>query len=202
LKSSRPPVSATWLFERLTRCDHREALAGDLLEEYGRRRSAAWYWRQVLAAIASDFFTEFRSCWVSIVFAFLVCGSIPWKQLFLNPTFQSFLFSGIQMRWPVSFLAGVAISSAFQGAILLAALTLYTLIARSFHLPSFWMALCCALLTLALGNAAVTISQVLPWPREFFYFVIWRLPLFFSLVLSIWLASAHARQSRVLRLAT
>jgi hypothetical protein len=29
-----------------------EALAGDLLEEYRRGRSALWYWKQVLTAIA------------------------------------------------------------------------------------------------------------------------------------------------------
>lgn len=63
LKLSLPPGLATWLFNHLTRREHQEALAGDLLEEYGRRRSDIWYWRQVLVAIAADFATELRFRW-------------------------------------------------------------------------------------------------------------------------------------------
>jgi len=47
-------VLAAWLFEHLTQHEHREALAGDLLEEYIRRRSDMWYWRHVVAAILAD----------------------------------------------------------------------------------------------------------------------------------------------------
>jgi preprotein translocase subunit SecY len=44
-----PPVVATWLLKRVARGN--EALIGDLLEEYGRRGSAVWYWRQVLTTV-------------------------------------------------------------------------------------------------------------------------------------------------------
>jgi hypothetical protein len=44
----RSHALAVWLFERL---DVDTALAGDLLEECARGRSAIWYWRQVLIAI-------------------------------------------------------------------------------------------------------------------------------------------------------
>lgn len=128
----------------------------------------------------------------SFAFALLICGTIPWKQLFLNARFQSFLFSGIQLIWPASFLVGVAIISAFQGAILLAALSVFIVGTKSFHPRSFLIALFSALLVLALGNTAVTVVQVLPWPRLFFYSVIWQLPLFFGLVLSTWIVSANA----------
>jgi hypothetical protein len=195
-------VSATWLFEHLTRRENHEALAGDLLEEYSRRRSDTWYWRQVLAAIAADFSTGFRSRWVSVVFALVVCGTIPWRQLFLSARFQSFLFSGIQLSWPASFLVDTAIRSAFQGAILLVALSIYVLSTSSFLPRTFLIALGSALLVLALGNTVVTISQVLPWPRPFFYYVIWRLPLFFSLVLSTWVVSANAGRTGASRLTT
>jgi hypothetical protein len=47
----KPPKLATWLLERLTSGYHNDPLAGDLIEEYGRGRSRAWYWRQVLIAI-------------------------------------------------------------------------------------------------------------------------------------------------------
>ncbi len=44
-----PPSVATWLLKHLARKN--EALAGDLIEEYRRRRSTSWYWRQALTAI-------------------------------------------------------------------------------------------------------------------------------------------------------
>jgi hypothetical protein len=50
MRFSQPPVAATWLLKHLA-CEN-EALAGDLMEEYRKGRSTAWYWRQVLIAIA------------------------------------------------------------------------------------------------------------------------------------------------------
>ncbi len=42
---SEPPALATWLLEHIRFSNTDEALAGDLLEEFTRGRSAAWYWR-------------------------------------------------------------------------------------------------------------------------------------------------------------
>jgi hypothetical protein len=202
LKPSRPPELATWLLEHLTRREHREALAGDILEKYREGRADRWYWKQVLVAIAADFSTEFRSRWVSAVFALVVCGTFPWKQLFLHAKFESFLFSGIQLSWPASFLVGVAIISGFEGVILLLALGVYVVSTNSVHPRRFLIGFGSALLVLALGNTAVTISQVLPWPRLFFYYVVWRLPLFFSLLLAMRVAGAKTMQTSASRIST
>jgi hypothetical protein len=182
------------LFQHLTRREHREALAGDLLEEYSRR-SDSWYWRQVLAAIAADFRTALRSRWVSVALALVVCAAFPWNELFLNERFRSFLFAGIQLSWPGSFLLGIAIVSAFQGVILLATLGAYVVGTNNFHPRNFLIALYPALFVLILGNTAVAISQPLPWSRLLFYYVIWRLPLFFSLVISM--MSVRAKTNRI-----
>ena len=48
---STPPPLATWLLRHLGKPN--EALAGDLLEKYETKRSDAWYWRQVVFAIAA-----------------------------------------------------------------------------------------------------------------------------------------------------
>jgi hypothetical protein len=40
-----------------------EALTGDLLEEYQRRRSNSWYWRQVFGAILAGLASELRAEW-------------------------------------------------------------------------------------------------------------------------------------------
>ena len=53
-RSADPPRAATWLLEHLGGCYCREPLSGDLIEEFRAGRSAAWYWRQVLQAIAAD----------------------------------------------------------------------------------------------------------------------------------------------------
>jgi hypothetical protein len=51
MNSSQPPSLATWLLERWGSGPNREALAGDLIEQYQRGRPPGWYWRQVLRAI-------------------------------------------------------------------------------------------------------------------------------------------------------
>jgi hypothetical protein len=48
MKSSHPPTVATWLLEHLRSGQESESLTGDLVEEYGHRRSNTWYWRQVI----------------------------------------------------------------------------------------------------------------------------------------------------------
>jgi hypothetical protein len=59
--SNDPPRFATWLLERLASGQTRDPLIGDLLEQYASGRSAAWYWRQTLAAILSGTMDEVRN---------------------------------------------------------------------------------------------------------------------------------------------
>ena len=106
------------------------------------------------------------------------------------------------MTWPVSFLVDTATISAFQGAILLAAMSVFVFSTNRFQPRAFVITFGYALLVLSLGNTIVALSPVLPWPRPLFYYVIWRLPLFFSLVLSTWGVSAIAPRAGASRLTT
>jgi hypothetical protein len=54
MTSERPPAIAVWLLQRFAASTWSDALVGDLVEEYGRGRSRAWFWRQAVAVIAAN----------------------------------------------------------------------------------------------------------------------------------------------------
>lgn len=56
MTAPRPPRFALALLERIV--PDSGSLAGDLVEEFGRRRSRAWVWWQVLAAMTIARFTR------------------------------------------------------------------------------------------------------------------------------------------------
>lgn len=58
-----PPAIATWMLKHLVLGDRNEALEGDLLEEFHRRRSGVWYWRQVLRAVLLSYSKASRTGW-------------------------------------------------------------------------------------------------------------------------------------------
>jgi hypothetical protein len=72
MKSSVPPVLATWLLKHVRFINTDEAIAGDLLEEFTQGRSAAWYCRQVLLAIVVGFGKEVRVHWILAIRATIV----------------------------------------------------------------------------------------------------------------------------------
>lgn len=50
MRSSRPPALASWVVEHLIP-RKKDALVGDLLEQFSEGRSAAWYWHQAVVAV-------------------------------------------------------------------------------------------------------------------------------------------------------
>lgn len=59
MRSSQPPIVATWVLTHFG--NGNEVLVGDLVEEYRRGRTAAWYWRQVIVAILVGCGNEVRT---------------------------------------------------------------------------------------------------------------------------------------------
>lgn len=51
---AEPPAAATWLLVHFGCGPTIESLTGDLIEEYRSGRSTGWYWRQVLAGVATS----------------------------------------------------------------------------------------------------------------------------------------------------
>lgn len=51
-RGRQAPLLARWILARLLRGERRDALIGDLAEEYQHGRTRAWYWRQTLYAVA------------------------------------------------------------------------------------------------------------------------------------------------------
>src|SRR5882762_3123229 len=200
MKSSQPPPLATWLLEHVVARGRNEALAGDLMEGYNQGHSAAWYWRQVFIAIVVVFSMELRSRWITIIFAGVISGAVPWKQIWHSSQFQSLVVWGISLPWPASLFFSIAFLSAFEAMVLLVALSAYLRATRSFDLRGFLNGLLVALLVLGLGNIGVTLLWVMQLPPLFFYYVVWRLPLFFGLVLAMWVARTSAARAEATRL--
>jgi hypothetical protein len=55
-----PPRLADWLLQRLASGPKQPSLIGDLHEQYRRGRSAAWYWRQTVRAVAASVVWDLR----------------------------------------------------------------------------------------------------------------------------------------------
>jgi hypothetical protein len=67
MKLPKPPNVAMYLLSRFGSPQHRESLAGDLIEQFQKGRPARWVWREVLCAILT---ARMRTI-----------GSKPWRSI-------------------------------------------------------------------------------------------------------------------------
>jgi len=191
MKLRQPPALGTWLLEYLTPGKNNQALAGDLLEDFTRRGSIVWYWRQVFVAILAGYYKELRRRWIGIVFAIGCSSAIPWEEVFLNVRFRSLLLVGLKLAWPVSLFYEVGVVTLLDAVALSAALSIYLGATKSLDPFRFLKGLFVAVLVVSLGNIGLAFLWVAQPPSLFFH-VAWRLPLFFGLVLSMWVARPRA----------
>ena len=200
MSSSKPPALATWLLEHLAMGGNREALAGDLLEQFSQHRSSAWYWRQVLAAVALGLWNERRILWIAIGFTML------WRAL--PPQFHLRLFSIVNtsgifllgLPWPLSAATSVGYFGVMNGLPLLAALCVYLAMTRSFSLRRLTGGLLVGLLALPLiVSPVLALLSAIRWYRvpSFVVYVLASLPLFVSMLLSMWAAALPERAGRL-----
>jgi len=72
MKTSDPPVFMIWLLERLSLRQHRDAMIGDLREQFHNGRSAWWFRRQVLMILLAGVAADIRAHWLLAVRAFIM----------------------------------------------------------------------------------------------------------------------------------
>jgi hypothetical protein len=77
MKTMRSVGLANWMLKHWVLGPYDEALTGDLLEELRSGRSAGWYWRQAITAIAVSLSNQFPAYVFPLVF------SIGWSLLYL-----------------------------------------------------------------------------------------------------------------------
>ena len=89
MSAKRPPLVASWLLERL--CSD-PSLTGDLVEEYGARRSALWYWRQAIVAVSVYPFSQIlEHKWLAV--RAIATGYVIWY------VFNATLLRGVVRPW-------------------------------------------------------------------------------------------------------
>ena len=118
MRSSLPPKVANWL---LARFDVDEALIGDLVEEYGRDHSRAWFWRQTVVAVIKTGATDVHSHKLiairAVVIGWMVESLVGW-------TMKQFVIGGVY---------GLAFNSVFPFIVVPAGLMLGGLLSAQPH---------------------------------------------------------------------
>lgn len=114
MKRSKPPALATWLLEH-ARFTTTDVIAGNLLEEFNKGRSAAWYWRQALVAIVAGCASEVRHHRVLAARAILITWAANYGALLLGRlemielSERHFLAYNPQLAvWAICFLGSLA----------------------------------------------------------------------------------------------
>jgi len=181
---THPPAIATWLLERLIRRSQREALIGDLFEEFIRRGSPHWYWGQMLKAIAIDFAHRARTEWFAVVFAgvWITMLAQVWPHIMMTLGSQPLIWLGIGWPWPLSLLCYVAIFTAATTVSLWIGLVLYFVLTRRFECRSLLRGMAVtSVLDLAINTGSLFFVGR---HRVGIYMISW-LPLFVALLVSM-----------------
>ncbi|TAM81535.1 MAG: hypothetical protein EPN47_12335 [Acidobacteria bacterium] len=159
MTKSKPPALAAWMLEHMQWGGRNEALAGDLLEEFQRRRSASWYWRQVMGALVASVAGELRQHWKLLgLEAVLVLVWTYYSLLFLRFTqerFWALAFEphGRSLYWVLVRCSGIVA--------LVLPLTVYLAVKR---FTNFLPALCglCAGIVVCWGLGLLSLALILP----------------------------------------
>jgi hypothetical protein len=95
---------ATWMVEHVTFGSPNESLSGDLLEEFQSGRTAGWYWRQALTAIAITLSSKSRAYVLPLVFSagWSILYPAMWLSITKSRLTQNLLGRMAAHDWPYS----------------------------------------------------------------------------------------------------
>lgn len=186
---SKPPALATWMLEHLVFGVDNDALAGDLLEEFGHRRSAGWYWRQVLMAIFVGFSKELGRQWRAAVFALAwnYASVIALRVLYQNSQFHSIFGWSLRHDWPESGILTTTIQVFPQILMWWLGLGLHLTMMRAFSARRFARGVLISLFCMLLAfGALLSIWRIVMrmMAQQASWFVS-QIPLFLALLLSL-----------------
>jgi hypothetical protein len=211
MKQTHPPALAAWMLDHLTPGRQNLALAGDLHEEFCNGRSAVWYWRQAVSAIAIGLLLKCRYLLSAVIFAAVWTAPLPaaWFYM-LRHTEGTRLFAWvIQLDWPYSALGDMALAEGPQLLLVWAGLVVFLglnfLKTRNANVARLPYGLLTTIPTLIAANIALqllflgnfshaTTAVYLRFSLDPMFFLT-RLPLFLGLLLSIWVAEPSSRKA-------
>lgn len=144
MKQTDPPRAAAWTLQHLAgECN--DALAGDLLEEFRSGRSAAWYWRQAIAAVLIGWGKESLRHLSSFAFAAVWAVFAPlwvWEwmiHVYYSPDLAGPIWS---FPWPWSTICDLALQCLLDLAFVWTGLLLFFLVTTEIpghlKLPQLW----------------------------------------------------------------
>jgi len=195
-----PPRLAVWLLQHLSAAKNKEALSGDLLEQFRERRSAIWFWKQVLIAIAVGGRTELRLHWPEICFA--IAGSVTMgfigKTISGSPGMVRWWMLSRSLDWPLPSIVFDLSRAALLAAAVLPVLSIFLTMNKTFGWDCLLRAFRIIFAGIAIGDGATLLwlsshPEIIQRPSMLLnIFGVARI--FFTLLLSAWL-SCRSRPS-------
>lgn len=150
---SQPPALAAWLLRHLVPPRHRETLAGDLFECFGKGMPARWFWRQSLVAVAAGAASELNLRRPQI-YAALAGLALPWSSSWImrSAPLGWLQVWGVSLPWPLSVFYQFILLEILRAAMILLIFAALMLVTRRFNWTRAARATLVVLGLLAIGD--------------------------------------------------
>jgi hypothetical protein len=208
MRSSKPPALATWLVEHMVPGGKNEALAGDLLEQFIQGRSAGWYWRQAIGAIAVGCSKEFRTLGaaVGVTVVWTSALTVFYGRFWAGAQMLALTTMAMRHGWDwrgAGFLSScffIGSLTAFNALPVALAASMYLGLEGTFTVRRFLRGLSAGLLAMAISFRLSFVWSPILWYRpRFVGHLVFSLPLFSAVLISMWAARPNHDERRNLR---
>ena len=159
---SNPPKTAMWLLRHACPGSHNQALTGDLVEKFREGRSAGWFWKQVVIAIAVGILGEIQRHWPH--FSYAIAGTAMPAFLWKTVEGAPFFFHWWVPPWPWSQLVFELSRPALLALAALPVLAAALVISGAFRWVSLFRTGMINLTLIVLGKYSLDfLLDALPW---------------------------------------